>query len=237
MSSAVRADRMRGGRNKFGPMYKRDRALKQQRKALIQASGFKIESSSAITTHHRDLTFTGGLLPFPILHSTSLPTTESDHISYQPTSLCSFLPSNSLVATQYQCTSFSNGTIKSEYINCASSTGAVAGIASYKLYSRPFSPQGFILPHLVSEFLRCEPDELQLHNKITTRLLQEQKGWEKQGNPNTFSLMCLMADQTLFSIVEWARTSIFFKQLKVRSVETHNHTVTQSPHHTFIVLQ
>nr|2FF0_A Chain A, Steroidogenic factor 1 [Mus musculus] len=30
---AVRADRMRGGRNKFGPMYKRDRALKQQKKA------------------------------------------------------------------------------------------------------------------------------------------------------------------------------------------------------------
>lgn len=27
---AVRPDRMRGGRNKFGPMYKRDRALKQQ---------------------------------------------------------------------------------------------------------------------------------------------------------------------------------------------------------------
>ena len=28
--TAVRQDRMRGGRNKFGPMYKRDRALKQQ---------------------------------------------------------------------------------------------------------------------------------------------------------------------------------------------------------------
>lgn len=28
--SAVRADRMRGGRNKFGPMYKRDRARKLQ---------------------------------------------------------------------------------------------------------------------------------------------------------------------------------------------------------------
>lgn len=28
--AAVRSDRMRGGRNKFGPMYKRDRALKQQ---------------------------------------------------------------------------------------------------------------------------------------------------------------------------------------------------------------
>ena len=32
--SAVRADRMRGGRNKFGPMYKRDRAIKQQQKAI-----------------------------------------------------------------------------------------------------------------------------------------------------------------------------------------------------------
>lgn len=28
--AAVRADRMRGGRNKFGPMYKRDRARKLQ---------------------------------------------------------------------------------------------------------------------------------------------------------------------------------------------------------------
>ncbi|NWX96857.1 STF1 factor, partial [Nothoprocta ornata] len=41
---AVRADRMRGGRNKFGPMYKRDRALKQQKKALIRANGFKLET-------------------------------------------------------------------------------------------------------------------------------------------------------------------------------------------------
>ncbi|XP_039436206.1 nuclear hormone receptor FTZ-F1 isoform X3 [Culex pipiens pallens] len=40
-SDAVRADRMRGGRNKFGPMYKRDRARKlqimRQRQLAIQA--------------------------------------------------------------------------------------------------------------------------------------------------------------------------------------------------------
>ncbi|KAJ8946202.1 hypothetical protein NQ318_012248 [Aromia moschata] len=30
LNQAVRADRMRGGRNKFGPMYKRDRARKLQ---------------------------------------------------------------------------------------------------------------------------------------------------------------------------------------------------------------
>lgn len=39
--SAVRADRMRGGRNKFGPMYKRDRARKlqimRQRQLAVQA--------------------------------------------------------------------------------------------------------------------------------------------------------------------------------------------------------
>lgn len=39
--TAVRADRMRGGRNKFGPMYKRDRARKlqimRQRQLAIQA--------------------------------------------------------------------------------------------------------------------------------------------------------------------------------------------------------
>lgn len=40
-STAVRADRMRGGRNKFGPMYKRDRARKlqimRQRQLAVQA--------------------------------------------------------------------------------------------------------------------------------------------------------------------------------------------------------
>lgn len=40
-SLAVRADRMRGGRNKFGPMYKRDRARKlqimRQRQLAVQA--------------------------------------------------------------------------------------------------------------------------------------------------------------------------------------------------------
>ncbi|XP_074473560.1 nuclear receptor subfamily 5 group A member 2-like [Sebastes fasciatus] len=206
---AVRADRMRGGRNKFGPMYKRDRALKQQRKALIQAGGFRLDDGPPLgsSTHQRDMTFTGGLHPVPILHSTSLPTAQSDRISYQPPTLCSLLPSPG--ATQYQ--SFSNWTIKSEHANnCASPPGSAD-----ELYLGPFSPQGPRMPPLVMEFLRCDPDELQLQNKITARLLQEHAAWEKHGNPRTFSLMCLMADQTLFSIVEWARASIFFKQLKV----------------------
>jgi hypothetical protein len=54
--SAVRADRMRGGRNKFGPMYKRDRARKlqilRQRQLALQAIRGSIGggSSSSGTT-------------------------------------------------------------------------------------------------------------------------------------------------------------------------------------------
>ncbi|XP_036973286.1 nuclear receptor subfamily 5 group A member 2-like isoform X2 [Acanthopagrus latus] len=204
---AVRADRMRGGRNKFGPMYKRDRALKQQRKALIEASGLRTESSPPLvsSTHHRDFSFTGGLNPVPTLRSTTLPIGENDCLSHQLPSVCS-LPS-----TQYQCASLSNWAIKSERSsNCASPPGAAAGVASD---SSHFSPQSPRIPQLVLELLRCDPDELQLQNKIAAHLLQEQTGRER--HRSTFSLMCLMADQTLFSIVDWARTSIFFKQLKV----------------------
>jgi nuclear receptor subfamily 5 group A member 3 len=56
LSLAVRADRMRGGRNKFGPMYKRDRARKlqilRQRQLALQAIRGSIGggSSSSGTT-------------------------------------------------------------------------------------------------------------------------------------------------------------------------------------------
>ncbi|XP_068430038.1 steroidogenic factor 1-like [Clinocottus analis] len=209
---AVRADRIRGGRNKFGPMYKRDRALKQQRKALIQASGFRIDSSPPLdsSTRQRDLTFTGDLHPVPILQCTPLPTAQDERVSYQPPSLCSTLPSDSPAVNQDQWASSSPWTLKSEHGN-----NSAAGIHSDQLYSSPLSPRGPRMPQLVMEFVRCDPDELQLQNTVAARLLQEHAGWEKHRNPSTFRLMCLVADQTLFSIVEWARSSIFFKQLKV----------------------
>lgn len=51
---AVRADRMRGGRNKFGPMYKRDRARKlqvmRQRQLALQALRTSIGSADMKST-------------------------------------------------------------------------------------------------------------------------------------------------------------------------------------------
>lgn len=214
---------MRGGRNKFGPMYKRDRALKQQRKALMQAAGFRKESGPTLVsaTQQQDFTFPGGLQPDPILHS-SPPTAQNNSMSYQPASLCSLLPSHSLGATLRQCTVFSNWTVKAERNDRMCSPGSAAGlhINSDKLYSS--SPQGPGIPPLVMEFLRCDPDEVQLQNKITAQLLQEQTVWNQHGGTSMFSLMCLLADKMLFFMVEWARTSIFFKQLKVRWLWSHS---------------
>lgn len=46
-------------------------------------------------------------------------------------------------------------------------------------------------------------------------LQQEQSNRNRQEKLSAFGLLCKMADQTLFSIVEWARSSIFFRELKV----------------------
>ncbi|KAL4122209.1 hypothetical protein QTP88_014582 [Uroleucon formosanum] len=54
---AVRADRMRGGRNKFGPMYKRDRARKlqmmRQRQMAVQTLRGGVVTSAGANNHHQ----------------------------------------------------------------------------------------------------------------------------------------------------------------------------------------
>lgn len=56
--AAVRADRMRGGRNKFGPMYKRDRARKlqilRQRQIALQAIRGQINGPNVATVNLLD---------------------------------------------------------------------------------------------------------------------------------------------------------------------------------------
>ncbi|KAA8578832.1 hypothetical protein FQN60_003441 [Etheostoma spectabile] len=186
---------MRGGRNKFGPMYKRDRALKQQRKALVQAMRLRTSHSQPLV--YSDLTF----------HTSPLPPAKNDPMSYQAPSLCSLsLSSNSPNAPQYQCAVFSNSTRKSRH----SSNWSPGSATTVSLHPGPFSPHGPRMPELVMELVRCDPDEVQLQSKISAGLLREQPD-----HPSTFRLLCLLADHTLLSIVEWARTSAFFKQLKV----------------------
>ncbi|GLD70103.1 nuclear receptor subfamily 5 group A member 2-like protein [Lates japonicus] len=62
---------------------------------------------------------------------------------------------------------------------------------------------------------RGEQDESQLCAKVLASLQREQANRGKHDRLNTFSIMCKMADQTLFGLVEWARNTTLFKELKV----------------------
>ncbi|XP_041644105.1 nuclear receptor subfamily 5 group A member 2-like isoform X2 [Cheilinus undulatus] len=222
---AVRADRMRGGRNKFGPMYKRDRALKQQKKALIRSNGFKLETTAPPPTSplQTDYSFTGTLHSLPTISKSLLPSTPSSITAptdyeanlYGPPSLGMTMQSQLSITTQYQYTAFPGRAIKAECPDYTSSPESLTGYTYPEMYPSA-SPQPPSLPPLVLELLRCDPDELVVQNKIVAHLQQEQGGRSRLDKPSTtFSLMCRMADQTLFSIVEWARSCIFFKELRV----------------------
>lgn len=250
--TAVRADRMRGGRNKFGPMYKRDRALKQQKKALIRASGLKMEATPPLmsspqceysfSTAPKDTHPNIGTLLAPTDYERNLYTSSSQSLSVP-------VPAHTPLPAQYPAyPTLSSLPIKSEYpdhytssehYTSASSPESVPGYTYVDQMRVSTSPllalPCLTVPPLVLEFVRCEQDELQVQSKISAHLAhlqQEQNSRSaaanqeqntrlaaKQERLSTFGLMCHMADQTLFSIVEWARSCIFFKELKV-SVNT-----------------
>ncbi|XP_067087210.1 nuclear receptor subfamily 5 group A member 2-like [Osmerus mordax] len=218
---AVRADRMRGGRNKFGPMYKRDRALKQQKKALIRSNGFKLESAPpAVSPIQTNYGFTGTLHGLPTISKgllsstpTSISPTDYETNLYIPPSLGVAMQTHGPLPNQYQYPSYPSRPIKSECTDhYTSSPESLIGYPFQDVYPSGSPPS---VPPLVMELLRCDPDELAVQSKIVAHLQQEQSGRGRQEKPSTFSLMCRMADQTLFSIVEWARSCIFFKELKV----------------------
>ncbi|XP_010569011.1 PREDICTED: nuclear receptor subfamily 6 group A member 1 isoform X1 [Haliaeetus leucocephalus] len=215
---AVRADRMRGGRNKFGPMYKRDRALKQQKKALIRANGFKLETVPQImspvqndyslsSTIHSIHAMSKTLPPNPA----ALTPVDYERSPYGTPSLGMTVPSHMPLAS-YHYPSFPNRTIKSEYpdhyTNAHESMPAYVYPETYPSSSPPD------IPEVILKLLQLEPDEAQVKARILACLQQEQ-GKGRHEKLSTFGLMCKMADQTLFSIVEWARSCIFFKELEV----------------------
>ncbi|XP_076125809.1 steroidogenic factor 1a [Alosa pseudoharengus] len=219
---AVRADRMRGGRNKFGPMYKRDRALKQQKKALVHVSNFKLEPSPSLAPGlQTESSFPGSLSGF----LPPLTPPDCDCVPpYCPPSLGVALQSHGGSFPgqyQYPATPFPSRSIKSEYFEqyTYSSDSCSPGY-TYSEGCLPGSPQTSSLPptmppQLVSNLLHCELDEAQVRLKVVTYLHQEQNGRAKQEKFSSFKLLCVMADQTLFSIVDWARSSIFFRELQV----------------------
>uniref|UniRef100_A0A4W3I659 Nuclear receptor subfamily 5, group A, member 2 n=1 Tax=Callorhinchus milii TaxID=7868 RepID=A0A4W3I659_CALMI len=217
---AVRADRMRGGRNKFGPMYKRDRALKQQKKALIRANGLKLEAMTQVMqTMPTDLTISSAIQNIhsaskglPLNHP-ALPPTDYDRSPFVTSPISMAMPTHPSLQGYQTYSPYQSRTIKSEYPDPY--TSSPESLMSYPYMDTYQTNSPSSIPHLIVELLKCEPDEPQVQAKILSYLHQEQASRGKHEKLSTFGLMCKMADQTLFSIVEWARSSIFFRELKV----------------------
>ncbi|XP_063792936.1 steroidogenic factor 1 isoform X1 [Pseudophryne corroboree] len=217
---AVRADRMRGGRNKFGPMYKRDRALKQQKKALIRANGIKLETVPQIVPPvQSEYTISSNIHTIhPVcknLPSNPAPMTpvEYDRIPYGPSQVEMTMP-NHAPLSGYHYSSFQSRAIKSEYPEHYTNMHDPAAAGPY-VYADPYtsnSPPD--IPEVILKLLQLEPDEPQVKARILSCLQQEQSK-SRHEKLSMFGLMCKMADQTLFSIVEWARSCIYFKELEV----------------------
>uniref|UniRef100_A0A8C5S8P2 Nuclear receptor subfamily 5 group A member 1 n=1 Tax=Laticauda laticaudata TaxID=8630 RepID=A0A8C5S8P2_LATLA len=254
---AVRADRMRGGRNKFGPMYKRDRALKQQKKALIRANGFKLETlpppppppplppppppppiispvqaadygglppSLHGLAHHQHPAGLAKALPPP--SAAAMTPIDYERSPYGTPALAGPGPVGPGLLSGYHYPPFASRAIKSEFpepygVHPHEAAPAYPFPEPYPGAGGGGSPATALdLPEVILKLLQLEPDEAQLKGRILSCLQQEQ-GRGRPEKLTTFGLLCRMADQTLFAIVEWARSCIFFKELEVRHARTH----------------
>lgn len=254
---AVRADRMRGGRNKFGPLYRRDRQMKQQvvlHQANTAPHRIKMEttqthqhmdpnqlhlmssnpspplSSSAFQQSHvypsgvgqlgtpipldcttnADRGLTSPPLPYPGLYHH--PFTGCLQEKAEMPFSCSPAPTNiSVHTTPY----ISLTTMTTAASSPCSTPGASTHLNEAPTPALGISSSATLTLNFLNQLLESEQDEGQVCSKVLASLQREQANRGKHDRLNTFTIMCKMADQTLFGLVEWARNSTLFKELKV----------------------
>ncbi|KAH7982434.1 hypothetical protein HPB52_005005 [Rhipicephalus sanguineus] len=204
---AVRADRMRGGRNKFGPMYKRDRArklqmLRQKQLAMSQCSSGGSEASGA-----------GG--PLAVGSAAGVHYSLPPSASVSSPGLYSPEPGGP-IKQEIQIPQLSSSTSSPD-----SSPSPLAGLGPSSP-PKPFpaayeqgplvAPDDAKVPVLVREFQKNMLDDKEWQTQLFG-LLQNQT--YNQCEVDLFELMCKVIDQSLFAQVDWARSTIFFKDLRV----------------------
>lgn len=194
-------------------MYKRDRALKQQKKAQIRANGFKMETGPPAGVPPPPQPTPDYLLP-PGLHAPEPKGLASGPPAgplgdFGAPALPMAVPGAHGPLAGYLYPTFPGRAIKSEYPEPYASPpqpGPPYG------YPEPFSG-GPGVPELILQLLQLEPDEDQVRARILGCLQEPAKGRADQ--PAPFGLLCRMADQTFISIVDWARRCMVFKELEV----------------------
>ncbi|XP_057716827.1 nuclear receptor subfamily 5, group A, member 5 isoform X1 [Corythoichthys intestinalis] len=235
---AVRADRMRGGRNKFGPFYR----LMKEQKVYPQSNTDPYRDK--METAQRLWPAATNYCPLMCNHMSTTHSQNAFHPSPVYPSGTAFLPSDDRVVpplpfphagTHHQAfpgyhpeempTPLSSGphyqplhrTPSSPYM--LRTPSPCSSIPPTPPPSGPLGSPAACAAHSSSDFLaqllEGEPDESQLCAKVVASLQREQANRGKHDCLNTFSIMCKMADQTLFGLVEWARNSSLFKELKV----------------------
>ncbi|XP_041633598.1 nuclear receptor subfamily 5, group A, member 5 [Cheilinus undulatus] len=250
---AVRANRMRGGRNKFGPLYRRDRLFKQQNvchQANTASYRIKMETTqrhqpvapdlNLMSSHtndpspsafHQSHIYPSGMgqssVPMPldcsmstdrVLTPPSLPFSGLYHHNFpghlqnkreMPFTYTAASANYSL----HPVSSFpSRSTQASSPCSTSSSIMPLSQTPNQSYQNPPSVPP---TQNFLSQLLEGDQDESQLCAKVLASLQREQANRGKHDCLNTFSIMCKMADQTLFGLVEWARNSSLFKELKV----------------------
>lgn len=261
---------MRGGRNKFGPMYKRDRARKlqlmRQRQIAVQTLRGSLGEGGLPLNYNNQ----PGSSPFASIHikqEIQIPQvsslTSSPDSSPSPIAVAlGQVGTSSLAATSSSATNQQpalqivgggvgpgNGSGASNNATGSATGGGgggggggglILGGPDNKLWGaanstttspHSLSPKAFqfdsVLPGgstgtasaaapvkvspLIRDFVQAVDDREWLNSLYS--LLQSQT--YNQCEVDLFELMCKVLDQNLFSQVDWARNSIFFKDLKV----------------------
>lgn len=228
---AVRADRMRGGRNKFGPMYKRDRARKLQIMRQRQIAAQTLRGAGQLT--HTDAMYNNqpGTSPFANIHIkqeiqipqisslTSSPDSSPSPIAVALGQVSSQMQISGAQQPALQIVGVPGGAPQNSGLDqklwgAANSTTTSPRSLSPKAFQFdtvvPNAPHGKVSP-LIRDFVQAI-DDREWQNSLYG-LLQSQT--YNQCEVDLFELMCKVLDQNLFSQVDWARNSIFFKDLKV----------------------
>lgn len=246
---------MRGGRNKFGPLYRRDRQMKQQKanndpyrikmetrqtpsfhspNDLYRISGPTSDTSPSAAFHLSPVVYPSRMeescqqipldcamnnhraLTPPSLPFRGLCCTFSEYLQDKGESSFSYSPG----PTHYPVYSTRENpftptcTPTSSPCSTPSSAPGISQTVTQNLTPAPTTPT----PNFLIQLLEGEQDEGQLRTKVLASLQREQANRGKHDCLNTFSIMCKIADQTLFGLVEWARNGNLFKELKVRKL-------------------
>lgn len=228
---------MRGGRNKFGPMYKRDRALKQQalrqKQQLLASCQMRISDGVlplSESSESQDIKPDPALLMsmasnygYPVNGMSSSP---QDSAVPSPvlsdTSAADLRLSQTVASTQMN----STPTPISQGMHSVGHTFPVVhnNYNFHQAFNIPSVPQATnipLIPQLLLDLKASMADENEIKQKLLT-FIHTEFGHEDLNATNYPSkllrLLCRLSDQLLFLMVEWARTSVFFKQLKVRQL-------------------